>query len=126
MGDHEVILNDLKDKAVYFEDMERVYGEDLGAPYRDAADSLRETIGAYEATLPDGEEESDHTIELIRCGGCEKHSLLEDARAAAEWENREVGKPHCPRCGTRVEYDETTVETFDRRPVRSEIEPGDD
>lgn len=56
--------------------------------------------------------QSTDSIELIHCGGCERHSLLEDAKAMAQWDETDIDEPHCPRCGTRVEYGDTNAETF--------------
>lgn len=55
MSDHDVILNDIEEQAEKFEMKARSYGEDLGAPYRDAAEKLRVVAEAYETSLPSGE-----------------------------------------------------------------------
>lgn len=60
-------------------------------------------------------DESEHTIELIHCGGCERHSLLADAKESGEWEGVGPADPHCPRCGTLIDCEDTAVETFERR-----------
>lgn len=46
-------------------------------------------------------------IEIVHCGGCERRSLLEDVKAAADRDDTPIDLPHCPRCGTRVTYEAT-------------------
>lgn len=55
---------------------------------------------------------TENGLEMVLCGGCDKYSLLADAENAARDEERPIDEPHCPRCGTRVDYDGTTVRDF--------------
>jgi len=52
MGDHEVILHDLLERADEMESQANVYGEDLGAPYRSAAHAVRDVVETYKASAP--------------------------------------------------------------------------
>ena len=62
---------------------------------------------------------TENGLEMVLCGGCDKYSLLADAENAARDEERPIDEPHCPRCGTRVDYDGTTVRDFVPRSVNS-------
>lgn len=52
MSQHKVIIKDLRERAESLESKAEAYGEDMGAPYRDAAEKVREVAHAYERTTP--------------------------------------------------------------------------
>lgn len=53
--EHQKILLDLQEQVNEFQAKAQDYGEDMGAPYRDAAESLETVISQYETSLPDRE-----------------------------------------------------------------------
>lgn len=60
-------------------------------------------------------------MSVVHCGACEKRSLKVDAENAADHEHG-PNVPHCPRCGTTLDYDETTVEHWVNRSIDTSSE----
>jgi len=55
MSQHQVIIDDLNNRADKLESKAESYGEDLGTPYREAAQRLRQVAKTYAESAPEVE-----------------------------------------------------------------------